>query len=78
MKANNVINRVKKIGVKRKKIKEYKEYLFKKMFPLLEFCKIIERDLEAKKIMIAKQKEDTKKILEMIKSQTIIYQNKND
>lgn len=78
MKANNVINRVKKIGAKRNNRKKLKEYLFKKMFPLLEFLKIIERDLEAKKIMIAKQKEDTKKILEMIKSQTIIYQNKND
>jgi len=68
MKANNVISRIKKLSAKKRK--KRKELFLKRMFPIYEVCKALKEDLEAKNFMIAKQKEDTKKILEMIKRET--------
>lgn len=72
MKANNVINRMKKLGKEKKRKKEIiKKILLKRILPFYDFCKVVKKDLEAKEFIIAKQKEDTKKMLEMIKKQTI-------
>lgn len=71
MKANNVIKRIKKISVNKKRKKEIQQYFFKKIiFPMYEFSMVVKKDIEAKNFMIAKQKEDRQKILEIIKRET--------
>ena len=66
---NKAKNVIKKISVKKRK-ELMGDILLKRMFPIYELCKVFKKDIEAKNFMIAEQKEDTKKILEIIKRET--------